>query len=353
VNDLLKRLIVMVLIALVGLPSAATAAEPAPLLPPLDAIKDPIQKLLYKSIKLSLDKDPDMKEIEDVVNGQLKKSNGCKKVPVETLVGFKGSLDSKDAANALMEADVSLKSLASAELKLEKKVDERYFEVLVLLTELAGVMGYDDYADRMDYKAAYQNLSQLVGDADAQQIVQQLVAIKANFIPPATPRQHAMSAMEFADQRKILIEATEQNDTVLQDLIAKVNQTAAESKTDKTIDQKLSVLSLVPGGIGTVAQLAQLGFDENSEDARLLYTLYLYKRVELRKRIIFASVANALHAFEVSMDTNNPFLAAFAVSTMIDLAGPEAAQQVASSPSPGWEPIPQRKDSKAQSATGK
>jgi hypothetical protein len=340
-------------IVLSGVP--AHAGDSSAIIPPVDAIKDPLQKILYNSIKLSLSKDDDMKEIDAVVNDHLKKSGNWKKVPLESLVGYKGSVASKDAASALMEADVSLKSLASAELKLEKKIDERYLEMLVLITELVGVMSYDDYTDRMGYKAAMQNLSQLIGDSDAQNVVQQLSALKATYAAQAPKlRAHALSPMDFAEQRKILIDATERNDVVLQDLIAKVNQTTEERKDSDAVNQSLSVLSLVPGGLGAAATLAQLGLDDDpADDARLLYSIYLYKRLELRKRIIFASVANALHAYEVSIETNNPFLGAFAVSTMTDLAGAEVAQQIAASPTPGWEQVPPAKTIKTQSAAGK
>lgn len=303
-------------------------------LPEIPTLTDPLQIVLYKTLKLSLEQDNDMKEI-DARLAKLRAASKDKKNPsAEYLVSYKEGVCSVEGSAALLEQKQDIRSLASAELAWEKAIDERYSQLVGLFSSLIADMNATNYSASARFQSVKSKLVSLVGDSNTDAVLSQLDKLR-----PArdsvTPSAEPLSATEFSYKLKQVQQATQDSDPLLKNLLAQVDKKSHPSSSGAAqhyVSDSLNLLSYVPGGVGDFAGYAQMAYNlgEGSDDAKLLHAVYLYKRAEIRKRVITEASGLAMHNYESALQTKNAFLFAFAKSLVIDMGGDKAWDAVQS-----------------------
>ena len=311
-------------------------------MPEIPGLSDPFQVALYNTLKMSLESDREMVAIDSKLSAYRSKFKDQNKTSPEALVNFKEGTSTVEGAAAMLEQkQQDLKSLCMAELAWEKKIDERFLTVEKLISALVEAMNNDTYSGIDEFKSAFAQMANFIGDQNATSLVAELAAIRAklsassNDLQKTAASRKNISSLDFSDKLSQLETMTQESDPVLQNLLGQLDKQSQSKDTGATrrfMSGALGMLSYVPGGVGDVADFAQMAYDsgKGAEDAKLLHTVYLYKRAEIRKRVISRVVAQALHNYELASQTNNAFLLSFAKSQFSDLAGPSALEQVLS-----------------------
>lgn len=310
-------------------------------MPEIPGLSDPFQVALYNTLKMSLESDQEMIAIDSKLSAYRSKFKDQNKTSPEALVNFKEGTSTVEGAAAMLEQkQQDLKSLCMAELAWEKKIDERFATVEKLFSALVEAMNNDTYSGIDEFKSAFAQMANFIGDQNATSLVAELAAIRAklsassNDLKTDASRKN-ISSLDFSDKLSQLETMTQESDPVLQNLLGQLDKQSQSKETGATqrfMSGALGMLSYVPGGVGDVADFAQMAYDsgKGAEDAKLLHIVYLYKRAEIRKRVISQVVAQALHNYELASQTSNAFLLSFAKSQISDLAGPSALEQVLS-----------------------
>lgn len=306
-------------------------------MPEIPGLNDPFHIALYNTLKLSLESDQQMQSIDAKLADFQRKIKDQAKASPESLINFKEGTTTTEGAAALLEQNPQeLRSICMTELSWEKKIDERFVVVEKLFSTLVEAMNNDTYSGIDDFKTAFAQMANYIGEANATAVVNELAAIRSKLPAttdwPPTSRKN-LSSWNFSDKVAQLEARTQAADPVLQNLLSQLDKQSQSKDTgasQRFMSGALGMLSYVPGGVGDVADFAQLAYDSSKspEDAKLLHVLYSYKRVEVRKRVISQVVAQAMHNYELAVSTNNAFLLSFAKAQIRDLAGPKAVEEV-------------------------
>lgn len=316
--------------------NASIKSETLKTVPSIPGLVDPFQTLLYGTLKQSLEADPEMRSIDERLAAYQNRFKNQAKPSADAMVNYKEGIAAVEGAAALLELKPQdLRSLCMAELAWEKRIDERFVLVENLFSGLVEAMNNDSYTNLDGFKAAFSNMVNLIGDQNATALVTQLASIRSNLDVSGASQaaRKSFSAMEYSEWKNKLESMTQDSDPVLQNFLVQLNkqsQTKDVGGTQRLMSGALGLLSFVPGGVGDVADFAQMACDagKGAEDAKLLHSVYLYKRVELRRRAVSDVIGQSLHNYELATRTGNAFLMNFAKSQVIDLAGPKAWEQL-------------------------
>lgn len=302
-------------------------------MPVIPGLVDPLQIALYNTLKQSLESDPEMRTIDAKLAFYQNKFKDQSKPSADAMVNYKEGTAGVEGAAALLELKPQeLRSLCMAELAWEKRIDERFVLVENLFSGLVEAMNNDAYTGIDEFKSAFSKMVDLIGDQNATALVAQLASIRSkidiNSAEHGSARK-SFSAMEYSDWRNKLESMTQDSDPVLQNFLSELGKQSQSKDTggaQRFMSGALGMLSFVPGGVGDLADFTQMACDagNGAEDAKLLHSVYLYKRAELRRRAVSDVIAQAMHNHELAARTGNVFLMDFAKSQVIDLAGQKA-----------------------------
>lgn len=308
-------------------------------LPTIVGVTDPFQKILYSTLKSALEADDEMKTIDKQLADLRSKSKPDDKVTADELLKYKGSLPVRDVLVAILDRPDTAASMPALDLKWERKIDQKYLTVLRIFFQMAGNMSNADLSTVPEYTQAKAELAKLVGDPGAQNVEDRLVSLKQQLNAGTAPNTGTvLTPLDFVAKRDLLISQSSQRDPVMQQLFTKIEGFTVNPGRNKDVNTTLSVMSMLPFGVGTVADLAQCAYDmtTSSDEAKVELSVYLAKRIQVRREVISAAADQVLHSWDIARITNNPMLLAFSLSTMGDLSGPETVSQVAGDAASFW-----------------
>ncbi len=299
----------------------------------LDASSDPIIKCINDLTDVALANDANIKKI----NAYVDRFKGLKhaivhrsKDALNYVILYKGTSQSSEASDVILDEKQKLKGRSSAEYMRQKLIDRTGLSVTQTILDMAmGLGSADSAAGACQVKAATEKLTTLVGKDKADETLHFLQEmLKQNPVADDTWSQKLWSISQKADRQNYLVDLSVATDPVSQEIVNYLHKYNNVSKlnrgSQKLVRTTLGIASLSPTLVAPAAQAALFAWvmaSGGSEEDKLLREVYLAKALDSRNKTVSEKAHLALEYYQMSLLTKNPVLFHCCRSLVKQMAG--------------------------------
>ena len=299
----------------------------------LDASPDPIAKCINDLTDAALAQDDNIKKI----NAYVDRFKGLKhaivhrsKDALNYVILYKGTAQSSEASDVILDEKQKLKGRSSAEYMRQKLIDRTGLSVTQSILDMAMGLGNADSATGLEQvQSATEKLTSLVGKDKAHETRNFLEEmLKQNPVSEDTWRQKPWSISQKVDRQNYLVDLSVATDPVSQEIVSYLHKYNNVSKlnrgSQKLVRTTLGIASLSPTLVAPAAQAALFAWvmaSGGSEEDKLLKEVYLAKALDSRNKSVSEKANLALEYYQMSLLTKNPALLHCCRSIVKQMAG--------------------------------
>jgi hypothetical protein len=257
---------------------------------------------------------------------------------MDEAIDYKGFSRSMEAADVILDKNVSAKSAESSEYIKQRYVDQLHPKIVSRVMQIAMGMGLDDKERGKEITdSGIKALSELVGEKQAKNTAAMLRDWSEHVsIPPEVFQQQQWDVEAYRSKVNMATKIAMNSDPTVTDIVKAIRKFDRRSITNKAYGAANTMANLaeiaapglaIPAGI-EVLRGGMVQANGGSEPKKLLKELYYDKRIESRYRTINQESELAITDYQLALARHNPVLLACAESVLSQLIGPECITDV-------------------------
>lgn len=301
---------------------------------------DPMVQRTYKLMEAALARNDAAKRADAAVNHFKKpaqKFSANAKDALNFLTYYRGFGPSSEAGDVLLEEQLKLKSLSSAEFVRQKHVDDTELAMAQSVMQVATAFGVTDAASREEIlRRGLERLAASVGEDEAKRTLELASRwSKKVRVPESVFKSKTWDPDVQEEKLRVVEEAATKNDPVIKKVRQKLKRYNGRSKAmmaaSHVIEGVLGIASLTPNIAGPAAVAALTAFEMSTggpEQDKLIKEIYLYKRIESRNKVLSKKAQMALQNYQLGLVNHNPTQVAFAEAIIEELSGADVVKKV-------------------------
>ncbi|PWU03464.1 MAG: hypothetical protein C5B53_00420 [Candidatus Melainabacteria bacterium] len=264
---------------------------------------------------------------------------GRSKEMLQFATAYQGFETSSEGADVILEEKLKLKHHAAVELVKQKRADALHTKLTCAVMQIAMGLGLPDEQKRTQtIESGRQELIPLVGDADANQLLQSMTTWSRNIpVDESTFARDTWDVLTLQKKSKTMLATSVQDDDVVKSIEARLHKYNHHSQfarvAAKIVGTTTSIVALSPNFAAPAAQAAEFIFvaaTGGPEEKKVLQEIYLDRRFESRFERLSQEVSLAVNSYNQAMLTHNPVLLNCSQSLMEGLTDTTTAAAVTS-----------------------